>query len=238
MTAPFIDIHTHRDGRAIADEGKLSCCHGFTYGIHPWWLAREGYDPEPDLRRLEGLLQRDQLAAIGEAGIDKPCGASLDLQAEVFGKHILLSEQYGKPLVIHQVKGVETVLRLHRQRQPRQAWILHGFNGSAEEALQLTGRGIYLSVGAGIMFKNRKIVQSIKSIPLDHLFFETDTADLDVQVIYAQASTILELPMEVLKEKIFANFARINHTTWQTGKIAPDCSSATMAWINLERATF
>jgi hypothetical protein len=71
---------------------------------------------------------------------------------------------------------------------------------------------------------------------LDYLFFETDTSKRPIQEIYKKASERLNLPLITLKEKIFANFARIKLTTWKTGENAHDCSSATMALINLERA--
>ena len=227
MDCPFIDIHRHRERETA---------WGYSYGVHPWWLDEKDYDPEQDLRRLKEMLDQDKLAAIGETGIDSLHEAPLALQAEVFEKHILLSEQYRKPLIIHNVKGNDTVLRLHRTLHPRQAWILHGFNGTAEEAVQLTGKGLYLSVGTALLFKNRKIIQSIKSIPLEYLFFETDTAECGVEAVYDQASSILQIPIGRLKEIIFTNFARLNLDTWKTGKNEPDCSSETRALIDLGRA--
>lgn len=226
MDCPFLDIHRHQ---------PMEAALGYSYGVHPWWLDEKDYDPEPDLARLKELLDQDQLAAIGETGIDSLHEAPLALQTEVFEKHILLSEQYQKPLIIHNVKGNDTILRLHKTLHPQQAWILHGFNGTAEEALQLTGKGLYLSVGTSLLFKNRKITHSITSIPLDHLFFETDTAECSVEAVYDKASSILNIPIGRLKEIIFNNFARLNPDTWKTGKNVHGCSSVTRALIDLGR---
>lgn len=172
------------------------------------------------------------LAAIGETGLDRLHPDTYDLQMEVFEQHILLSEQYQKPLIIHNVKATADILKLHKKHRPKQAWIIHGFNGSVEEARQLTDQKCYLSVGESIFYPNRKITKSISSIPLDYLFLETDTSEKTIQQIYEKAAELLNLPIDQLKEQIFANFARLKLTPWKTGNNAPDCSSETMALIN------
>ena len=209
-----------------------------TYGVHPWKLdtviASEA--KQSTLTVLETLLKENRIAAIGETGIDRAHKDTIPLQLELFEKHILLSEQYQKPLIIHNVRGTADILRLHKKYQPKQAWIIHGFNGTATEAHQLTDRGIYLSVGESLFYENRKIHESITSIPLDCLFFETDTSEKTIQEIYGKASELLKLPVDQLKEQIFANFARLNLNLWNNGMTEPGCSSATMALINLETA--
>ena len=233
---PFIDIHTHRDGSSgIASSLTLLA---MTYGIHPWRLdtviASEA--KQSNLNRLESLLKENRIAAIGETGVDRLHKDTIDLQLEFFEKHILLSERYQKPLIIHNVRGTADILRLHKKHQPRQTWIIHGFNGTADEVRQLTERGICLSVGESLFYPNRKIHQSITSIPLDCLFFETDTSDRDIREVYEKASELLKLPLDQLKQQIFANFARLNLTVWNNGMTEHGCSSATMALRNLDEA--
>lgn len=55
-------------------------------------------------------------------------------------------------------------------------------------------------------------------IPIDRLFFETDTADIDVAEIYQAAASLLEMPINALREKIFANFA--HYFNYEDGKLA------------------
>ena len=215
---PFIDIHTHQSGDGY-----------FTYGIHPWRL-------QPKLSLLETLLKEDKIVAIGETGLDRLHKDTYDLQIEYFEKHILLAEQYQKPLIIHNVKATADILRLHKKYQPKQVWIIHGFNGNVEEIRQLTERGIHLSVGESIFYPNRKITQSILSIPLEYLFLETDTSEKTIQQIYEKAAELLNLPIDQLKEQIFTNFARLKLNPWKTGNNEPGCSSATMALICLDEA--
>ena len=217
---PFIDIHTHQSGDGY-----------FNYGIHPWRL-------QPKLSLLETLLKEDKIVAIGETGLDRLHKDTYDLQIEYFEKHILLAEQYQKPLIIHNVKATADILRLHKKYQPKQVWIIHGFNGTAEEIHQLTERGIYLSVGESIFYPNRKITKALSSLPLEYLFLETDTSEKTIQQVYERASALLNLPLNALKEQIFANFARLKHNLWKTGNNAPDCSSVTMALICLDEAMY
>lgn len=191
---PFIDIHTHQSG-----EGCL------TYGIHPWEVEKK-----TDLSFLESLLKENKIVAIGETGIDRIHKDTVALQIEYFEKHILLSERYQKPLIIHNVKATSDILKLFKKHQPKQAWIIHGFNGNAEEARQLTSYGIFLSVGESLFYPNRKITKAISSIPLEQLFFETDTAEITIQQVYERASELLDLPLDQLKEIIFSNYKRLN----------------------------
>ena len=214
-----------------------------TYGIHPWTLddpviARSINDEaiQKEFLKLETLLKTHKIVAIGETGIDRAHKDTISLQLEDFEQHILRSEQYRKPLIIHNVRGTADILKLHKQYQPKQAWIIHGFNGTLTEVQQLTDRGIYLSVGESLFYENRKIHQSITYFTLEYLFFETDTSTKPIQEIYEKASELLKLPLNQLKEHIFANFARLNLELWNNGMTEPGCSSATMALINLDEA--
>lgn len=182
-------------------------------------------------------MKENRLAAIGETGIDRLHKDTLSLQLEIFERHILLSEKYQKPLIIHNVKATADILKLHKKYQPQQTWILHGFNGTIQEATALTDSGICLSVGESLLYPNRKINKSISSIPLDYLFFETDVSHEPIQEIYEKAATLLNMSMATLKKRIFSNFARLKLTTWKTGTTGPDCSSGTMALRNCDRAT-
>ena len=224
---PFIDIHTHS---TRINSGLYS------YGIHPWAIQRDELTPQKSSLSDRGSVRPSDLAAIGETGLDRLHKDTYDLQLEVFEQHILLSEQYQKPLIIHNVRATADILRLHKKHQPKQAWIIHGFNGTVEEVHQFTSKGIYLSVGESIFYPNRKITQSISSIPLEYLFLETDTSEKTIQQIYEKAAERLNLSIDQLKEQIFANFARLKLTPWKTGNNVPDCSSATMALINWEEA--
>ena len=128
---PFIDIHTHR--RVVANGTQWSAA------IHPWRVKHS------NLTRLETLLKENRIAAIGETGLDRIHKDTFNLQLEYFEKHILLSEQYQKPLIIHNVKATADILKLHKKHRPSQTWIIHGFNGTTAKVFAYPSAKVYFT---------------------------------------------------------------------------------------------
>lgn len=217
MESPFIDIHTHdetpKDGvLKIVNLGLEETCPQqglFSYGIHPWDLDSSDFQLEEALSILKERLASPQAIALGEAGLDKMHPASYERQTLAFGQQIMISETMRKPLIIHDVRSHNEVIALRKKHHARQAWILHGFNGTEQDIQQLTSQGICLSVGEALLHPERKISKAIKTIDLDFLFLETDTAEIEIAEIYEKAAVLLEIPLDALKERIFCNFARI-----------------------------
>ena len=142
---------------------------------------------------------------------------SFEKQIGLFERQIDLSEALQKPMILHDVKSHNEILALRKKHKAKQPWILHGFNGTEQDIQQLTGQGLYLSVGESLLHSERKITKSLKNIPLDMLFLETDMADISIEVVYEAASRLLEMDTNALKAQIFCNFAAL----WNTGKTEP-----------------
>ncbi len=51
---------------------------------------------------------------------------------------------------------------------------MHCFSGSREVAEQIVGMGFYIGIGGVITFKNSKLAENIKGIPLNRILLETD----------------------------------------------------------------
>lgn len=161
----FPDVHTHReppypegvislrmppdgDGASLdALEKTVADFPGqpFSIGIHPWDTL--AMPPEETFSRLESIAQSPNVVAIGECGVDTLKGGSMYVQLPTFRRQVEISERLGKPLVIHEVKGADIILGLHRDLKPTQPWIIHGFRGKPALAKQLAAKGIYLSFG-------------------------------------------------------------------------------------------
>ena len=117
----------------------------YSVGIHPWWTAETAWE---DLQ--EGFYfwaAHPQVVRIGECGLDKLKGATIDVQEQAFLMHVKLSEQLQKPLIIHCVKAFDRLLALHKQLRPTQRWAIHGFRGKPEQAQQLLASGFDISFG-------------------------------------------------------------------------------------------
>ena len=225
LKTDFIDIHTHTEeskenllqiinldiGTPCPNQGYYS------YGIHPWKLDNVDFQLKEAFPLLEERLQSPNVLALGEAGLDKMHKESFERQIAVFERQIDLSEALQKPMILHDVKSHNEILALRKKHRTKQPWILHGFNGTEQDIRQLIGQGLYLSVGESLLHSERKITKSLKNIPLDMLFLETDMADISIEVVYEAASRLLEMDTNALKAQIFCNFAAL----WNTGKTEP-----------------
>ena len=227
MKTPFVDIHTHtaRVGDDLIQIVNLDMnqpCpeQGFySYGIHPWKLDDADFQIEEAFSLLEQRLQSSNVLALGEAGLDKMHKESFEQQIAVFERQIELSEALQKPMILHDVKSHNEILALRKKHKARQPWILHGFNGAEQDIRQLTGQGLYLSVGESLLHSQRKIAKSLKSIPLDQLFLETDMTEICIETVYKAAANLLEMDINALRAQIFSNFAAL----WNIGKTEPAC---------------
>lgn len=119
----------------------------FSVGIHPW--DADKVTPQT-WQQLEAAAHNPRVLAIGEAGLDKLRGPSMERQLEVLEPQIRLSEEVGKPVVLHVVRAIEPLLALRKRLRPTQPWIIHGFRGKPQQAAQLLampGNPFYLSLG-------------------------------------------------------------------------------------------
>lgn len=201
----ILDIHTHRpapypcgiisigvpDARDLA-EGQL-----YSAGIHPW--DTEGESDGALFSRLEALAADPRVAAIGECGVDLLKGGPMYRQLQVLKRQIELSEQYGKPLVLHCVKGADIILGLKRDLQPTRQWIIHGFRGKPALGRQLAEKGIMLSFG------EKFNPDTLLAVPGDMVLAETDESALPITGIIGALSATAGRD---LMPEIAANTAR------------------------------
>ena len=222
---PFVNIHTHTEQSGDnliqivnLDLNKPCPEQGYySYGIHPWALDKADFQVEESFSLLEQRLQLPNVIALGEAGLDKMHKDSFEQQIAVFERQIELSETMQKPIILHDVKSHNEILALRKKHKAKQPWILHGFNGTEQDIRQLTGQGLYLSVGESLLHSERKIYNSFKFIDLDYLFLETDMSEMGIETIYEAAAKLLEMDLSASQTRIFANFAAL----WNTGKKEP-----------------
>lgn len=167
----LIDAHTHQADSHIGvisvEPDRFDPRPGqyYSVGIHPWSTSTVGDD---DFRLLEAAARHPQVVAIGECGIDRLRGADVERQRIIFERHIALSEQLRKPLIVHEVKASDIVLALHAQLRPACRWMRHGARFGVRQAEQYVRHGIYLGFGA-----NRN-EQTLQSVPRQLILLETD----------------------------------------------------------------
>lgn len=177
---------------ANKNEGLFSC------GIHPWDAGC--------MSGQQSLLNKvgcdEAIVAIGEAGLDKLKGAGMDIQMQVFRPQAELSMKLNKPLIIHCVKAFDELIGLYKEYNPSNAWILHGYRGSLEQAQQLSRLGFLFSLG------NKFNESALIAIPLDSIFCETDTADVHIYDVYTRLADVLGLDISELVAIVSNNVKR------------------------------
>lgn len=143
---------------------------------------------------LENIADSSRITAIGECGLDRLRGADIKRQEHLFARHIRLSEQLRKPMIIHCVRAFDRLLHMHREYRPHQLWIVHGFRGKPQLASQLVDNGIAISLG------ERFNPQTANIIPAGYLFFETDESLLPIQEIKSKITAAMDHCHESLKK--------------------------------------
>lgn len=176
-------------------------------GIHPWYINE--VHQKKQLAKLNQLAKYQQVKFIGECGLDRLKGSPLPLQEEIFIKQIRIAEEVKKPILIHCVKCFNELISIKKIVRPKIPLIIHGFNNNAEIAKSLIERGFYISLGAALMNEESNAAKVLKIVPLEKLFFETDDHEISIQKIYEKASFILNIPINSLKDVIFANYLSI-----------------------------
>ncbi|MGM5630648.1 TatD family hydrolase [Apibacter raozihei] len=144
-------------------------------GLHPCDVKYESYTEE--LLFVKNKLKEGKFAAIGEIGIDLYWDKStLAIQQDAFRKQICLAKKYKLPIVIHVRDAFEEIFEILREENsPELYGILHCFSGTLEQALEAISLGFSLGIGGVVTFKNGKIDQFLKEIPLDKIVLETDS---------------------------------------------------------------
>lgn len=159
-------------------DGALEQGHLFSAGLHPWDVT-ESF--ENQLSVLENILANPRVLAVGECGFDALKGPSHELQEQAFVRQVELSVKYGKPMILHVVRDFDSVIRLCKQLKPTQKWLIHGFRGGPEQMNQLYAQGIRVSFGL------KHNPETVRQVPSDRLFLETDGISLIGDVIQAAA---------------------------------------------------
>lgn len=144
-------------------------------GLHPCYVKPETYLDE--LAFVERELEKHKFAAIGEIGVDMYWDKStLAIQQEAFQKQIQLAKKYKLPINIHCRDAFDEVFEVLEMEKSEDLYgIFHCFSGNLEQAQKAISYNLKLGIGGVVTFKNGKVDQFLKQIPLEHIVLETDS---------------------------------------------------------------
>lgn len=207
----YIDAHTHKVQKAdvkslvnISLQTKVDAIPNlFSIGIHPWDVTIN-----ESIEFIENQILDKRCYAIGETGLDRSekYSHTIDQQKIIFKKHIQLSNESSKPLIVHCVKAFSDIIEILNQHQVTQKILFHDYNGNDQITKQLLRFDSYFGYGGKLFYKESRGFKALKGIPIERVLFETDDLLKEIQDIYLEASKILNIELEVLKRQIENNF--------------------------------
>jgi TatD DNase family protein len=155
-------------------------------GVHP----HDAQDfNESTAKELESLImQNKKIVAIGETGFDYFRNLSpKDAQKKAFTSQIELALKYRLPLVVHDRDAHEDTLGVLKHysdygNNKDFRVVIHCFSGDSRFALECLKLGFFISFTGVITFPNAKeLVNTVREVPLDRIFLETDAPFLAPQ---------------------------------------------------------
>ena len=150
----------------------------FAIGLHPTEFTADNFEKEMQAMLEAAMAHQNELAAIGEIGLDYYYSRDLaELQQKAFKEQILLADLLDKPILIHCRDAFEDCIRLLKKYAGANTrGIFHAYSGSLEGYKELKRLGrFYLGIGGVVTFKNAHIARYLEEIPLEDIVLETDS---------------------------------------------------------------
>lgn len=145
-------------------------------GIHPNHSAEAAAG---DWEAIVALAKEPKIVALGETGLDRYWkDAPFELQQDYFDRHIRLSQEVGKPFIVHMRECGSDVLAMLQdaRRRGELSGVMHSFTGDAALAAACLDLGLYISFAGMVTYKKSDDLRAVaKTIPADRILIETDS---------------------------------------------------------------
>jgi len=168
MICPGIDIKTSKVAvKMAADHSQIFAA----VGIPPHNADKAPLD---FIRKLEALLNKPKIVAIGEIGLDFYRNYSdKEIQRKVFIEQLQLAKELDLPVIIHNRNADQEIIQILSENFPIKG-VAHCFSSDMLTAKKLLDLGLYVSFAGNLTYKNSKLIEIAKELPLDKLLIETD----------------------------------------------------------------
>lgn len=142
-----------------------------TIGYHPEYADTV---TESDLDYLKSLLGEKKVVGIGEIGLDYHyTKENKDKQIWLFEEQLKIASAFNLSVVIHSRDA--TMDTINTLKKYKVKGIIHCFSGSLETANIYISMGFLLGIGGVVTFKNSKLKDVVKEVPLESIVLETDS---------------------------------------------------------------
>lgn len=204
----YVNIHAHREAQS-SDEWliknidihrnfaeELAQEANYSIGLHPWKIEEVDIDACFDF--IREARKNKHVIAIGECGLDKAIDIPLQKQMEVYERHFEIAEEAKLPVIIHSVRSTQELIQFNKVNPSLVPLIIHGFRGGIQEAGNLLKQGFYLSFGETVLFSD-KVRHTVKALPLEKLFIETDDSEVSIVDLYIYIAEIRKITVAELQ---------------------------------------
>ncbi|MBN1756579.1 ribosomal RNA small subunit methyltransferase A [bacterium] len=165
-----VDLPSSKRGVAISEHylGLWSAV-----GIHPHQATEWTPDNASALRVLAG---HPKVVAWGEIGLDYYRNYSPpEIQKKAFIKQLETAASMNLPVIIHIRDAFSDALQiLSSKKALNLRGVLHSFSGEFDELRWAIDNNFYIGINGAITFKNFRMQEMIKKVPIDLLLLETD----------------------------------------------------------------
>jgi TatD DNase family protein len=140
-------------------------------GVHP---SEADKVSEEDLLWIEAMAGDPSVVAIGEIGLDIYRGeTNIARQEELFTRMLELARHAGLPVIVHhRAAGLRTLEVVKASKVAR--GVFHCFSEDADYARRVLDQGLHVSFTGNITYKNSRLPEIVRALPLERLMLETD----------------------------------------------------------------
>jgi len=215
-----IDLADSKKAKAVSEKHDNIF---FTAGVHPhdasnFTLAQ--------IAEFEALIVSPKAIAIGEIGLDYFRNHSPhDRQKEVFLTFLDMAVAHNKPVVIHNrdaskdcIDVMDSVVKGRENNG-----IIHCYNGDRDMLRWALDNGFYISYAGPVTYgKSEELRDTVKYVPLDRIFIETDCPYLSpspfrgrtnepAHVVYTanEICEIIDIEIEELAVQLEKNYTQL-----------------------------
>ncbi len=210
----------------------------FSFGIHPSNIDNkvESFSYN-DIKKflLKGKQKYgDRILAIGEVGLDYYRNyVSKELQKKFFDLQIDLANEFNLPLIIHTREAFDDTLEMLKKAEV--PVLLHCYSGNQAitEKILKEHPNYYFSFAGNLTFKKAfDLKDSIKIIPINRIFFETDSPYLTpvphrgkknkpeyVKHTYSYGANLLDIDINELEKQVDNNVQKF----FNKNLLRPNC---------------
>jgi len=161
-------------------------------GLHPYFMDQH---TAADLVRLDELLLKRDVCAVGEIGLDFYLpNADKIAQIDLFTAQLMLAKQHQLPVILHVRKAYDEMTKLLRDHQFTRGGIVHAFTGSMQQAERYIELGFCLGLGGSLTYpRANKVRKMVAALPDRSIVLETDSPDMPLAGYQGQRNTPVQL---------------------------------------------